>query len=201
MIFFFLLLLLLLVFFFFFSSFSRYTDIVNYTEIVDHWAFGPHHVWSTPGTGDIRRMWQPFNGLQVFHGKFNRSVDESLFDDLPPKLCKKGGAVIRIKCNDDGLPNGGPNTTADVATATDAHSATPPSKNDIRRASQLKPNKPYRGTGIYIFLSSFFFLLLPSSSFFFPLFLLLFFSFSRHDICCVTLRVTTNVVLFTAVHR
>jgi hypothetical protein len=34
----------------------EYTGTDNYTEIVDHWSFGPHHVWSTPGTGEIRRM-------------------------------------------------------------------------------------------------------------------------------------------------
>ena len=32
---------------------------------LDHWAFGPHHLWSYPENGQILRMWQPFNGLQV----------------------------------------------------------------------------------------------------------------------------------------
>jgi hypothetical protein len=91
--------------------------------------------------------WQPFNGLQVFNGKFNRSaVDESLFDDIPPKLCKKqGGAAIRIKCTDDGLPNA-------TATDTAANSVTAPTSSpsssldkDIRRAKQRKPSPPYRG--------------------------------------------------------
>lgn len=112
----------------------------NYTEVVDHWSFGPHHVWSTPGTGEIRRMWQPFNGLQVFSSKFNRSaVDESLFDDLPPKLCKKGGAAIRIKCTDNGLPVPPSNTTVDNSLAPS------PSPKDVKRARQKKPSQPYRG--------------------------------------------------------
>ena len=32
---------------------------------LDHWAYGPHHLWSYPESGQILRMWQPFNGLQV----------------------------------------------------------------------------------------------------------------------------------------
>ena len=126
----------------------EYTSVQNYTEVVDHWAFGPHHVWSTPGTGEIRRMWQPFNGLQVFSSKFNRSgVDESLFDDLPPKLCKKkGGAAIRIKCTDNGLPVPPSNTsvTAAVTAAVTASPVVPVSK-DVKRAKQKKPSRPYRG--------------------------------------------------------
>ena len=39
-------------------------------KVLDHWAFGPHHVWSFPESGQILRMWQPFNGLQVFPGEF-----------------------------------------------------------------------------------------------------------------------------------
>ena len=26
---------------------------------LDHWAFGPHHVWTDPATGLVVRMWQP----------------------------------------------------------------------------------------------------------------------------------------------
>ena len=82
---------------------------------MDHWAFGPHHLWSDPATGNIIRMWQPFNGLQVYPDgvrKFRISVvfiqqililaqsnvDLSVFDDLPPPLCRAGpgGALFRI---------------------------------------------------------------------------------------------------------
>ena len=121
----------------------EYTGIANYSEIVDHWAFGPHHVWSTPGTGQIRRMWQPFNGLEVFTGKFNRSqVDESLFEDIPPALCKKGGAAIRIKCTDEGYPVNATETHDDGGITA---AAPAPTKSDITRAIKPKPSKPYRG--------------------------------------------------------
>lgn len=76
------------------------------TKTLDHWAFGPHHVWSYPETGRILRMWQPFNGLQIFpEGTSSAGVDPSLFTDMPPKLCKKGGAAFRVKCADNGYPN------------------------------------------------------------------------------------------------
>jgi hypothetical protein len=76
------------------------------TMVLDHWAFGPHHVWSVPATGKTVRMWQPFNGLQVFtNGTDDASgLDPTIFDDQPPAICKKGGATFRIKCTDDGLP-------------------------------------------------------------------------------------------------
>lgn len=33
---------------------------------VDHYVKGPHHVWSDVATGNVIRMYQPFNGLEVF---------------------------------------------------------------------------------------------------------------------------------------
>lgn len=58
---------------------SNWTDVLQYvgrekinveydqgTHILDHWAYSAHHLWSFPDTGRIIRMWQPFNGLQVF---------------------------------------------------------------------------------------------------------------------------------------
>ena len=41
-------------------------EYIGEVRDLDHWAFGPHHLWSDPTTGDIVRMWQPFNGLQVY---------------------------------------------------------------------------------------------------------------------------------------
>ena len=38
---------------------------------LDHWAYGPHHLWSYPESGQILRMWQPFNGLQVRQIQFS----------------------------------------------------------------------------------------------------------------------------------
>lgn len=33
---------------------------------VDHFNKGPHHVWTDVATGNVVRMYQPFNGLEVF---------------------------------------------------------------------------------------------------------------------------------------
>ena len=56
-----------------------------------------------PENGQIVRMWKPWNGLQVYPvGGWNSSVaDDSVFD-VPPPQCKKGGAKVRITCDDDG---------------------------------------------------------------------------------------------------
>ena len=43
-----------------------YRQDVDYGDEV---AFGPHHVWTDPTTGLMVRMWQPFNGLEVFTPK------------------------------------------------------------------------------------------------------------------------------------
>jgi hypothetical protein len=36
------------------------------TRDVDHWVKGPHHVWTDVETGNVVRLYQPFNGLEVF---------------------------------------------------------------------------------------------------------------------------------------
>ena len=47
---------------------------------LDHWAYGPHHVWAYPENGRILRMWQPFNGLQVYPGGVDPGeVDPNMF--------------------------------------------------------------------------------------------------------------------------
>ena len=111
----------------------------GHVEELDHWAFGPHHAWSVPESGEIRRLWQPFNGLEVFpQGMSNTSVDDNLFDDIPPTLCKKkGGAAFRIKCTDDGLPD-----QTDQASQTVSSS---PTRADIARAETKTPHKSFRG--------------------------------------------------------
>merc|ERR1711871_139552 len=112
---------------------------------LDHWAFGPHHVWSVPETGEAIRMWQPFNGLQVFpNGTNSGSVPAGTFDDIPPALCKKGGATFRIKCTDDGHYNG--NTTQAEKKATLlAHVKQPTLRSDLNRAINKVPTEGYRG--------------------------------------------------------
>jgi len=114
----------------------------NDKEVLEHWAFGPHHVWSHPNTGEIRRMWQPFNGLQVFpNGTQNHTVDPALFNDVPPALCKKkGGATFRIKCDDNGYPTDKPDQSGNTAT-----SSAKASGYDRKRAQQPKPRSQYRG--------------------------------------------------------
>jgi len=72
---------------------------------LDHWAYGPHHLWSYPESGQILRMWQPFNGLQVYKDGVNPGVvDIEEFAEIPPSKCKKGGATFRTGCGDDGYP-------------------------------------------------------------------------------------------------
>ena len=84
----------------------EYLDPDALTDIeLDHWAYGPHHVWAYPETGQILRMWQPFNGLQVYRDGVNPGpVDEAEFAEIPPAKCKKGGATFRTGCDDDGFP-------------------------------------------------------------------------------------------------
>lgn len=48
------------------------------TMTLDHFVKGPHHVWKDPATSQIVRMWQPFNGLEVFDPtRYNTTVDEA----------------------------------------------------------------------------------------------------------------------------
>jgi hypothetical protein len=80
---------------------------------LDHWAFGPHHAWTDPATGLIVRMWQPFNGLQIFtpgNWKSDITADgQKLLDELAadgktaPKAALPKGSTFRIKCGDDGF--------------------------------------------------------------------------------------------------
>ena len=70
-------------------------------------------------------------------------VNETLFSEIPPPLCKKkGGATFRIKCTDDGYPQDA-KPSAEIAqheieTKTSRHS-------DISRAKTKVPRQSYRG--------------------------------------------------------
>jgi len=100
--------------------------------VLDHWGYGPHHIWSEPETGKLIRMWQPFNGLQVFpEGTSISYVDPSNFTNLPPPECKKGGALMRIKCTDDGYPQGANETEI--------------TGKDLHRAKNPVPAHDFRG--------------------------------------------------------
>ncbi len=71
-------------------------------RVVDHWVKGPHHVWVDVLSGKIIRMWQPWNGLEIFDPeKWVSAVDQSVFA-VPPKDCTKDGLFFRVGCDDDG---------------------------------------------------------------------------------------------------
>eukprot|EP00948_MAST-09A_sp_MAST-9A-sp1_P001166 g1166.t1 len=90
--------------------------------------------------GQILRMWQPFNGLQVFPKGMNyEPVNSSMFEEIPPALCKKkGGATFRIKCTDDGYPQQ-PKKDQSESQSSFSHN------DDEARAKTKVPRKHYRG--------------------------------------------------------
>merc|ERR1719440_1101180 len=70
---------------------------------LDHFILWSHHVWTDPVSRRLVRAWKPFNGLQVYDPEawVDEVKDPSVFE-APPAKCKKGGAPIRINCDDDG---------------------------------------------------------------------------------------------------
>jgi len=117
-------------------------EYLNVERELDHWAFGPHHLWSEPDTGNIIRMWQPFNGLQVYPGGVPQgSVDSSLFEDIPPELCKKHGAIMRIGCDDEGYAI--PDYKKEEMRAKRPKNAV--YGKDVRRAEEKVPRGHYKG--------------------------------------------------------
>jgi len=70
---------------------------------LDHFILWSHHVWTDPVSRRLVRAWKPFNGLQAYDPEawVDEVKDPSVFD-APPANCKKGGAKIRIHCDDDG---------------------------------------------------------------------------------------------------
>jgi hypothetical protein len=125
-------------------------NIPNTERVLDHWAYGPHHVWSEPDTGRSVRMWQPYNGLEVFPDGTNNATgfDPTKFDDLPPTLCKKGGATFRIGCTDGGLPQ--PKEAAHSAAIQQKLKEFPKNTNtNIGRAEQVVPSAAYKGENFY----------------------------------------------------
>jgi hypothetical protein len=70
---------------------------------LDHYIMWSHHVWTDPVSRTPVRMWKPFNGLQIYDPEaWTDSVEDPSVFDSPPAMCKKGGAKIRIHCDDDG---------------------------------------------------------------------------------------------------
>jgi len=74
---------------------------------LDHFILWSHHVWTDPVSRRPVRMWKPFNGLQNYDPEaWTDSVADPSVFEAPPAKCKKGGAPIRIHCDDDGNYNG-----------------------------------------------------------------------------------------------
>ena len=127
------------------------------TQVLDHWAFGPHHVWTRPENGSMIRMWQPYNGLQIFPaGTDPAETPPGAFDDIPPQLCKggwptSGGAAFRVHCDDDGYYS---NASASLAASRGVEAAfraaladrnaTALSDAELGRAAGM-PGAAYRG--------------------------------------------------------
>lgn len=105
---------------------------------VDHWVYGPHHAWTPVGSDQIVRMWQPYNGFEVFEpGSVKPGViDEAAFENMvpPPQCKKKGGALARITCTDDGFPT---NKTE--------REELPAEASDLRRARTKVPRSTHKG--------------------------------------------------------
>merc|ERR1712136_140345 len=115
---------------------------------LDHWAFGPHHAWTFPDSGRILRMWQPFNGLQVYPGTSvdPSYVDPEVFKPIPPTECIKGrnSAWFRTGCEDDGFP-----TIVEIEQRTKFNHKveTKVVEKDIWRAKTKVPRHDYKGMG------------------------------------------------------
>ena len=50
-----------------------FVEFIEQEMLLDHWVYGPHHAWVKPENGDIVRMWQPFNGFQVYPTSVGKS--------------------------------------------------------------------------------------------------------------------------------
>jgi hypothetical protein len=82
---------------------------------LDHFIMWSHHAWTDPKSGKIVRMWKSFNGLQNYDPEAWTigPVPDGTFPARPPPdgghapqggpaKCKKGGAKVRIHCDDNG---------------------------------------------------------------------------------------------------
>merc|ERR1712070_1112702 len=70
---------------------------------LDHFILWSHHLWTDPKSRRLVRAWKPFNGLQVYDPEaWLDDIKDPSVIEAPPAKCKKGGAKIRINCDDDG---------------------------------------------------------------------------------------------------
>jgi hypothetical protein len=115
---------------------------------LDHWAFGPHHAWTDPATGLIVRMWQPFNGLQIFTpGNWKTEItpdgqaylaELAVDGKTAPKAAMPGGSTFRIKCGDDGF-----HKDSEELKQPSGHKQA--SVSDLKRARTKVPRAEYKG--------------------------------------------------------
>ena len=83
---------------------NLFIEFIEKTMEVDHWVQGPHHIWVDTATRRIVRMWQPWNGLEIWDPEeWEFDVDESLYV-VPPTHCTASWHKWTIKCGDDGYP-------------------------------------------------------------------------------------------------
>jgi len=119
----------------------------NQNATLNHWVLGPHHVWADRVTGDVIRMWQPFNGLEVLDQSTRvDKVNPKDLADIPPSMCKKGGALFRINCDDKGYPKpcGPQNKYCQDNNSTISHPD--PSTHEMYRAVTKVPRPQYKGS-------------------------------------------------------
>jgi len=143
------------------------------SQVLDHWVLGPHNFWTNITTGKLVRMWQPFNGLEVFdYATYSEEIDPSVWE-IPPPKCKKGGAQFRINCDDDGFslpcsnetytnkychyippsasPTANPDTAppqqsglSDIMSAFESY----PTETDLARANNPFPSMEFKGSSV-----------------------------------------------------
>lgn len=83
---------------------NMFIEYVEKMMIVDHWTQGPHHIWKDVNTKQILRMWQPWNGLEIWHPEGWDFSDNSAEFEVPPNQCKAKFGKFTIKCDKNGYP-------------------------------------------------------------------------------------------------
>lgn len=84
---------------------NLFIEYINKTMTVDHWTQGPHHIWVDITTRLIVRMWQPWNGLEIWDPEQWHYEDNSSKFISPPERCIPDEFLKwTIKCDAHGMP-------------------------------------------------------------------------------------------------
>ena len=83
---------------------NLFIEFIEKTMEVDHWTQGPHHIWIDTSTRRIVRMWQPWNGLEIWDPEAWTFEDNSLTFEHPPQQCIPEWLKWTIKCDEQGMP-------------------------------------------------------------------------------------------------